>query len=57
VGQEYSITRDLHCWRAQFVRRFSATEAAEYYFRISIVQMPELYVERGSRGLGSYSGF
>ena len=57
LAQEYSITRDLHCWRAQFVRRFSATEAAEYYFRISIVQQPELYVERGSRGLGSYSGF
>jgi lipopolysaccharide transport protein LptA len=57
VGQEYSITRDLHCWRAQFVRRFSATEAPEYYFRISIVQQPELYVERGSRGLGSYGGF
>ncbi|HKA23548.1 MAG TPA: putative LPS assembly protein LptD [Candidatus Eisenbacteria bacterium] len=57
VAQEYSITRDLHCWRAQFVRRFSATEAAEYYFRLSIVQQPELYVERGSRGLGSYSGY
>jgi lipopolysaccharide assembly outer membrane protein LptD (OstA) len=57
VGQEYSITRDLHCWRAQFVRRFSATEQAEYYFRLSIVQMPELYVERGSRGIGSYGGF
>lgn len=57
VAQEYSITRDLHCWRAQFVRRFSATEAAEYYFRVSIVQQPELYVERGSRGLGSYSGY
>jgi hypothetical protein len=57
VAQEYTVTRDLHCWRARFVRRLSASEAPEYYFKLSIIQQPEIYVERGSRGLGSYSGF
>lgn len=57
VAQEYTVTRDLHCWRARFVRRLSAAEAPEYYFKLSIIQQPEIYVERGSRGLGSYSGF
>jgi len=48
--QEYSIYRDLHCWEAQFVRRYSGSEW-QYYFRISIKAHPEVYTERGLRAL------
>jgi lipopolysaccharide assembly outer membrane protein LptD (OstA) len=50
VYQEYSIYRDLHCWEAQFVRRYSAGQW-QYYFRINIKAHPEIYTERGLRAL------
>jgi hypothetical protein len=50
VHQEYSIYRDLHCWEAQFVRRYSGEEW-QYYFRINIKAHPEVYTERGLRAL------
>ncbi|MFH1314125.1 MAG: putative LPS assembly protein LptD [Candidatus Eisenbacteria bacterium] len=50
VHQEYSIYRDLHCWEARFVRRYSAGEW-QYYFRINIKAHPEIYTERGLRTL------
>lgn len=48
--QEYSIYRDLHCWEAQFVRRYSGG-SWQYYFRINIKAHPEIYTERGLRAL------
>lgn len=48
--QEYSIYRDLHCWEARFVRRYSAGYW-QYYFRINIKVHPEIYTERGLRAL------
>ena len=48
--QEFDIYRDLHCWEARFVRRFSDGEW-EYYFRLNIKALPEIYAERGLRSL------
>lgn len=56
-AEEYAVERDLHCWRARFVRRFTADNESEYFFRIAIVQQPEVNIGLGSRGLGSFSGF
>jgi lipopolysaccharide assembly outer membrane protein LptD (OstA) len=50
VYQEYSIYRDLHCWEARFVRRYSAGDW-QYYFKINIKAHPEIYAERGLRAL------
>ncbi len=50
VYQEYSIYRDLHCWEARFVRRYSDGDWA-YYFRLNIKAHPEIYTERGLRAL------
>jgi hypothetical protein len=48
--QEYSIYRDLHCWEARFVRRYSGG-TWQYYFRINIKVHPEIYTESGLRTL------
>lgn len=50
VYQEYALYRDLHCWEARFVRRYSNGEW-EYYFRLNIKALPEIYAERGLRAL------
>jgi lipopolysaccharide assembly outer membrane protein LptD (OstA) len=50
VYQEYSLYRDLHCWEARFVRRYSDGDW-EYYVRINIKAHPEIYAERGLRAL------
>jgi hypothetical protein len=55
-GQNFGITRDLHCWEMSFARQQLGTgENAEwqYYFRIALKAHPDLYGESGSRGLGS----
>jgi hypothetical protein len=49
LAQRYSLLRDLHCWVASFTRSFSTDGEAEYYFRISIKDQRELYVEHGTR--------
>ncbi len=56
VSQEFTVIRDLHCWQARLSRRFTGGEN-EYYFRIGIKEQPEIYLERGSRGVGSIGGF
>jgi lipopolysaccharide export system protein LptA len=56
VAQEFAVVRDLHCWQARFVRRFTSGGESEYYFRFSLRTKPELYYERGARGLGSFGG-
>ncbi len=55
VAQEWSVTRTLHCWQAQFVRRFSGG-TADYYFKIGILDRPEIFLDRGTAGLGTIGG-
>ena len=50
ASQEYTIYRDLHCWEAQFTRRYY-NEDWEYYFRISVKALPEIQAESGERYL------
>jgi hypothetical protein len=56
VAQEFAVVRDLHCWQARFVRRFTSGGESEYYFKFNLKSKPELYYERGARGLGSFGG-
>ncbi|TMQ59590.1 MAG: hypothetical protein E6K75_03905 [Candidatus Eisenbacteria bacterium] len=51
----YSVKRDLHCWEAQFTREFSGG-ITEYYFKINVKNLPEVYYEQGSRGLRGFGG-
>ncbi len=55
VAEEYTVTRTLHCWKLQFVRRFSGS-TKDYYFRIGIIDRPEFYLDRGTTGLGGLNG-
>jgi hypothetical protein len=49
--QRLELTRDLHCWQAAF--SYSATPGtSEFYFRISVKDLPELKLESGP-GLGT----
>jgi lipopolysaccharide assembly outer membrane protein LptD (OstA) len=55
-GQNFGITRDLHCWQMSFSRQVLGTGAQEewqYYFRITLKAHPDLYGESGTRGLGT----
>ncbi len=57
TSQQYSLTRDLHCWQAGFVhRRFG--EEYSFYFQIQIKAHPDIQYEQGKRGLsGTVPGF
>ena len=57
TAQEFAVVRDLHCWQARFVRRFTASGESEFFFRISIRDRPDVYLEQGTRGLGSFVNF
>jgi hypothetical protein len=50
ASQEYAVHRDLHCWEAQFVRRYYAGEW-EYHFRINIKALPDIQLETGQKSL------
>ncbi|MBN2566179.1 MAG: hypothetical protein JXB46_10760 [Candidatus Eisenbacteria bacterium] len=50
ASQEYTVYRDMHCWEAQFTRRYYEGEW-EYYFRISVKAIPEIQAETGSKFL------
>jgi hypothetical protein len=50
ASQEYTIYRDMHCWEAQFTRRYYEGEW-EYYFRISVKAIPEIQAESGRKFL------
>ncbi len=52
LGEYLSIARNLHCWQISFSRQKLGDEW-EFYFKISLSALPELYAEQGSRGLGS----
>ena len=49
LTHRFAISRDLHCWSATFTRDFNPGSEPEYYFRISIKNQPEMFVEHGSR--------
>ena len=49
LTHRFAINRDLHCWSATFTRDFNPGSPPEYYFRISIKDQREVYVEHGSR--------
>ncbi len=49
------MKRDLHCWEAQFTRSFSGG-ITEYYFKINVKNLPEVYYEQGSSGLRGFGG-
>jgi lipopolysaccharide assembly outer membrane protein LptD (OstA) len=48
ASQEYTIYRDLHCWEAQFTRRYYNDEW-QYYFRINVKALPEIQAETGRK--------
>ncbi len=50
ASQEYSLYRDLHCWEAQFTRRYYDGEW-QYYFRVSVKALPEIQAETGQKTL------
>jgi lipopolysaccharide assembly outer membrane protein LptD (OstA) len=55
-GQNFGITRDLHCWEMSFSRQVLGTgvnEEWQYYFRITLKAHPDLYGDSGTRGLGT----
>ena len=55
-GQNFGITRDLHCWEMSFSRQQLGTGPNaewQYYFRIALKAHSDLYGESGNRGLGS----
>jgi hypothetical protein len=55
LTQRLGLTRDLHCWVANFTRILTVGGEAEYYFRLGIKEQKEVYVERGTR-FGSFGG-
>lgn len=55
IAQNFTITRELHCWEAQFTRSVSG-DTKEYYFKINVKLLPEVYYEQGSRGLRGFGG-
>jgi hypothetical protein len=55
ISQNYSVRRELHCWEMQFTRSISGG-VTEYYFKINVKNLPEVYYEQGSRGLRGFGG-
>ncbi|HKW51908.1 MAG TPA: putative LPS assembly protein LptD [Candidatus Eisenbacteria bacterium] len=56
VSQFFSVKRELHCWEMQFTRSISGSVSDEYYFKINVKSLPEVYYERGSKGLRGFGG-
>jgi hypothetical protein len=54
-SQLLTVKREFHCWEAQFIRSISGN-TQEYYFKINVKLLPEVYYEQGSRGLRSFGG-
>ncbi len=55
VSQNFTLKRELHCWEAQFTRSISG-DISEFYFKINVKLLPEVYYEQGSRGLRGFGG-
>ncbi len=56
ISQYFTVKRDLHCWEMQFTRSISGDIGDEYYFKINVKNLPEVYFEQGSRGLRGFGG-
>jgi lipopolysaccharide export system protein LptA len=56
VSQFFTVKRELHCWEMQFTRSISGNIGDEYYFKINVKSLPEVYYEQGSRGLRGFGG-
>ena len=54
-AQYLTVKRELHCWEAQFTRSISG-DIREFYFKINVKLLPEVYYEQGSRGLRGFGG-
>ncbi|MFO7915104.1 MAG: putative LPS assembly protein LptD [Candidatus Krumholzibacteriales bacterium] len=52
TSQQYTLERDLHCWKASFIHRRFGNEWS-YYFQISVKELPDIMYERGKRGIRS----
>jgi hypothetical protein len=56
IRQQYSLHRDLHCWRFEFNRTIS-TRDSEFGFRIYLKSIPALKFARGREdAMGNLSG-
>jgi len=47
IRQEYTVYRDLHCWRLEFSRIISDVDS-QYGFRIYLVDIPALKLSQGN---------
>ncbi len=47
-SQSFSVYRDLHCWQMKLDRRISG-RTSQYYFRISVKDLPDVQYERQNR--------
>ncbi len=56
VSQFFTVKRELHCWEMQFTRSISGDVGNEYYFKINVKNLPEVYYEQGSRALRGFGG-
>jgi lipopolysaccharide assembly outer membrane protein LptD (OstA) len=55
TSQNFTVRRELHCWEAQFTRSVTGSNS-EYYFKINVKLLPEVYYEQGSSGLRGFGG-
>ncbi|MCB1182103.1 hypothetical protein KDM41_01635 [bacterium] len=55
IRQQYSLNRELHCWRFEFNRTVSATNS-EFGFRIYLKSIPDLKFARGRDNFGTVPG-
>ena len=54
--QQYSLKRDLHCWRIEFNRTISAVDSS-FGFRFYLKSIPSLKLTRGREDyMGSLGG-
>ena len=50
TDQTFEFTRELHCWRANFVWRPGGSGQG-YYFQIGIIDIPDIKISRSESGL------
>jgi lipopolysaccharide assembly outer membrane protein LptD (OstA) len=54
TDQRIEVTRDLHCWNAQFLW-VPTGSGAGYYFRVGVKAIPDIKIERSESGvLGAF---
>jgi len=55
IRQQYSLNRDLHCWRFEFNRTISTVDS-QFGFRIYLQSIPALKFSRGREDYMSFPG-